>query len=295
VTVATFASAFHHMETLGNRFDLLVVDEAHHFGTGARDETLELCTASARIGLTGTPPASHLQRTRLEDLIGPEVYRQSVSDLTGEYLAPLQIVTLVLGLTSDERREYEREVAAYQPVLRQFFRYAPRSTWKDFQSAAIRSDEGRRALAAWRRSRKLVAFTEAKQEALARLLVEHRASRLLIFTGDNDTAYSVAREHCIMPITCDIGRAERSEALEMFRSGDLGVLVSAQVLNEGIDVPEAGIAVLVGGRLGTREYIQRVGRILRPAPGKQALVYELVTRGTHEIRDAVRKRRELGS
>jgi len=295
VTVATFASAFHHMETLGNRFDLLVVDEAHHFGTGASDETLELCTAAARIGLTGTPPTSHLQRTRLEELIGPEVYRQSVSDLAGEYLAPLQIVTLVLGLTSDERREYEREVAAYQPVLRQFFRYAPRATWRDFQSAVIRTDEGRRALAAWRRSRKLVAFTEAKQEALARLLVEHRASRLLVFTGDNDTAYSVAREHCIMPITCDIGRAERSEALERFRSGDLGVLVSAQVLNEGIDVPEAGIAVLVGGRLGTREYVQRVGRVLRPAPGKQALVYEFVTRGTHEVRDAVRKRRELGS
>ena len=106
VTLATFASAFHHMETIGNRFDLLVVDEAHHYGTGASDETLELCTASARIGLTGTPPTSHLQRTRLEELIGPEVYRQSVSELTGRYLAPLRVVTLVLDLTCDERREY---------------------------------------------------------------------------------------------------------------------------------------------------------------------------------------------
>jgi superfamily II DNA or RNA helicase len=282
------------MEFLGNRFDLLVVDEAHHFGTGASDEALELCTAPARIGLTGTPPTTRLQRTRLEELIGSEVYRQSVSDLTGEYLAPLRVVTLVLDLICDERREYAQEVAAYQAVVRQFFRYAPRASWRDFQSAAIRTDEGRRALAAWRRSRKLVAFTKAKQEALARLLVEHRASRLLVFTGDNDTAYSVAREHCIMPITCDITRAERREALEMFRSGDLGVLVSAQVLNEGIDVPEAGIAVLVGGRLGTREYVQRIGRVLRPAPGKEALVYELVTRHTHEIRDSVRKRRELG-
>jgi len=73
VTVATFASAFHHMEILGNRFDLLVVDEAHHFGTGANDEILELCTAPARIGLTGTPPTNHLQRARIEELIGPVV------------------------------------------------------------------------------------------------------------------------------------------------------------------------------------------------------------------------------
>jgi len=159
----------------------------------------------------------------------------------------------------------------------------------------VRTDEGRRALAAWRRSRKLVAFTEAKQAAVARLLVELRAARLLVFTGDNDTAYRVSREHCIMPITCDIGRAERREALERFRTGELGVLVSAQVLNEGIDVPDVEAAILVGGRLGTREYVQRVGRTLRPAPGKQAVVYELVTRGTHEVREALRKRQELGS
>jgi superfamily II DNA or RNA helicase len=98
-----------------------------------------------------------------------------------------------------------------------------------------------------------------------------------------------------MPITCDIGRTERSEALERFRTGELGALVSAQVLNEGIDVPDAETAILVSGRLGTREYIQRVGRVLRPAPGKQAVVYELVTRDTHEIRDSLRKRQELGS
>jgi superfamily II DNA or RNA helicase len=293
VTVATFASAFHHMETLGNRFDLLVVDEAHHFGTGANDESLELCTAPARVGLTGTPPTSHLQRLRLEELIGPVVYRQRVSDLSGEYLAPLRIVTLLLDLAGDERREYAKEVAAYHPIVRQFFRYARTATWRDFQNAAIRTDEGRRALAAWRRSRRLVAFTEAKQAALARLLAEHQGSRLLVFTGDNDTAYRIAREHCIMPITRDVGRVERREALERFRTGEFGALVSAQVLNEGIDVPNADTAILVGGRLGTREYLQRVGRLLRPAPEKQALVYELLTRDTHEIRDSLRRRREL--
>ncbi len=81
VTVATFASAFLHMDTLGNRFDLLVVDEAHHFGTGANDEALELCTASDRMGLTGTPPTSHLQKARVDELIGSEVYHLPVSGL----------------------------------------------------------------------------------------------------------------------------------------------------------------------------------------------------------------------
>jgi len=140
-----------------------------------------------------------------------------------------------------------------------------------------------------------VAFTETKPATLGRLLSEHRRGRLLVFTGDNDTAYRIAREHCIMPITRDIGRPERQRAFDAFRRGELASLVSAQVLNEGIDLPEADTAILVGGRLGPREYVQRVGRLLRPAPDKQALVHELVTRTTHEVRDVARKRRELGS
>ncbi|MDJ0866339.1 MAG: DEAD/DEAH box helicase family protein [Myxococcota bacterium] len=294
VTVATFASAFHHMEVLGNRFDLVVVDEAHHFGAGPGDEALELCAAPARLGLTGTPPTEPARHRRLAELIGREVYRQRVADLAGEFLAPLRVVTLSLDLNPEERRAYSQEVSVYLPVVRHFFRYSPRSSWRDFQRAAVRSDEGRRALGAWRRSRQLVAFTEEKRATLARLLGEHRGDRLLIFTGDNDASYAIAREHCVMPVTSDIRGTERAEALERFSKGELRALVSSQVLNEGIDVPAADTAILIGGRLGTREYLQRVGRLLRPAPEKEAVAYELVTRNTHEVGDARRRRRELG-
>ncbi len=75
-----------------------------------------------------------------------------------------------------------------------------------------------------------------------------------------------------MPITCDIGRAERDDALARFRRGALRALVSARVLNEGLDVPDADVAVVVGGALGEREHVQRVGRLLRPGDGKRALV-----------------------
>jgi superfamily II DNA or RNA helicase len=55
ITVATFEGAYRNMERLGNRFDLLIVDEVHHFGTGLRDEALEMAIADARLGLTATP------------------------------------------------------------------------------------------------------------------------------------------------------------------------------------------------------------------------------------------------
>ena len=94
-----------------------------------------------------------------------------------------------------------------------------------------------------------------------------------------------------MPITCDIGRKERADALADFRDGNLRALVSARVLNEGLDVPDADVAVVVGAALGEREHVQRLGRVLRPRPGKRATIYELVLRGTMEA-NAARKRRE---
>jgi superfamily II DNA or RNA helicase len=116
-----------------------------------------------------------------------------------------------------------------------------------------------------------------------------------VFAADNETAYAIAREHLVQPITCDIGAAERARALERFSRGELRILVSARVLNEGLDVPAADIAVVVGGSQGSREYVQRVGRVLRPSEGKKALVYDLVTIGTFEVPRVNRHRRALAS
>ena len=125
------------------------------------------------------------------------------------------------------------------------------------------------------------------------LLQRHRGNRVLVFTADNDTAYAIAREQLVMPLTCDIGRQERDDVLERFRHGELRALVSARVLNEGLDVPDADVAVVVGGALGEREHVQRVGRLLRPSEGKRAVVYELVKRNTVEVGQARRRRQGL--
>jgi len=295
VTVATFASAILHMETLGNRFDLLVVDEVHHFGSGSGDEALEMCTAAARLGLSATPPEDEVRRAGLGALIGPEVYRASVEELTGRYLAAFHLVTISVGLTPSERSAYDAEMSVFRPVCRAFFDAAPGASWSDFVSAAGRSDAGRRALSAWRRSRTIVRFGAEKRAAVGDLLLRHHDARILVFAADNDTAYAVAREHLVQPITCDIGPAERTRALDRFSTGELRILVSARVLNEGLDVPAADIAIVVGGSQGSREYVQRVGRVLRPAVGKRAVVYDLVTRRTFEVHHADKHRRALAS
>jgi superfamily II DNA or RNA helicase len=293
VTVATFESAWRQMARLGDRFELLVVDEVHHFGRGLRDEALEMCTAGARLGLTATPPDDGAALSRLAHLVGPVVFALGVHDLAGRWLAPFDVVTLQLDLAPDERLEHEALRQAFTTVARPFFRARPDASWTDFMRAARETDAGRRALVAWRRARALLAYTRAKAAALRELLGRHREARVLVFTADNQTAYAVAREHLVMPITCDVGRAERADALRRFGSGALRVLVSARVLNEGLDVPDADVGIVVGATQGEREHVQRVGRVLRPAPGKRALVYELVTRGTPEMGQLARRRSAL--
>jgi superfamily II DNA or RNA helicase len=294
ITVATFESAWRHMHRLGNRFGLLVVDEAHHFGVGTRDEALDMCTAPMRLGLTATKPRG-LAAARLDELVGPTIYELRVDDLIGEFLAPFDTVVLHLDLTARERREYESLMTVFREVMHRFRRFHPGATWDEFAKAAARTDEGRRAVAAWHRARRITAFPEAKRTMVGALLARHRAARTIVFVADNPTAYAISREHLIMPFTCDIKRKERERVLDGFKEGKLRALVSAQVLNEGLDVPDAEVGIIVAGNKGEREHVQRVGRMLRPRPGKRALVYELVVRSTLEVEQARKRRSALAA
>ena len=295
ITLATFESAYRWMGRLGHRFELLVVDEVHHFGCNLRDEALEMSIAGARLGLTATPTGEPAAIARLDQLVGSVVYELAIGDLAGRFLSDFDVITLRLELTPRERAAYERDMALFRPVYAAFRRGIPSAAGADFARFARRTDAGRQALEALRRVQRLLALTEAKRQVVGVLVRRHAAARVLVFTADNASAYAIAREHLVMPLTCDIARREREEVLGRFRDGELRALVSARVLNEGLDVPEADVAVVVGGSLGRREHVQRVGRLLRPREGKRALVYELVTARTLEVRWAAHRRAGLGA
>jgi hypothetical protein len=210
----------------------------------------------------------------------------------------LELVELRLGLSAGERALYDEAWGLFRRAFDAFCDLAPVGTvgnWTDFLRWAARIPAGRAGVDGWRRARRLLALTEAKSRAVGLLLERHRDARVLVFTADKEAAYAIAREHLVMPITADVRRGERDAALSAFRSGAIRALVSARVLNEGFDVPDAEVGIVVGGAQGEREHVQRIGRLLRPAPNKRAIVYELVTRGTGEVTAMRRKRRGLGS
>lgn len=153
-------------------------------------------------------------------------------------------------------------------MFRGFAQQNPAAGWADFTSVAMQSVEGRAALAAWRRSRRLLGLTRKKLAAVHEIAERHRQSKVLVFTADNDAAYAIAKRELVMPITCEIRRRERARVLSAFRDGSIRALVSSQVLNEGLDVPDADVAVVVGGTRGEREHVQRIGRLFSPQSGK---------------------------
>ena len=292
VTVLTFESAFRHMDGLGDRFGLLVVDEVHHFGSGARIEALESSAAVARLGLTATGPEPDSEAAhRLEELVGPVVYEMAYQDLVGKHLAPLRLTRIPVSLEADERELYAAKTRIFNEMWRTLKRSSPGADQAALARALARTPQGLRALRDHALAMGLASFPRAKRALVRSLLENHRDDRSIVFTAYADNAYEVAVDSLIPVIAAETSARERQDILQRFRDGRVRAVASARVLNEGVDVPEARIAIIVAGVLGAREHVQRIGRVLRPGQGKEAVVYELVTRETSDERRAARRAR----
>ncbi|MEM3087241.1 MAG: DEAD/DEAH box helicase family protein [Halobacteria archaeon] len=284
VTVATYDSAAINAETLGNRFPFLLFDEVHHLAAPAYGRIAEMAAAPCRLGLTATLEREDGAHARLEKLVGPKVMEVPIANLAGTHLAEYDVRVVTTQLTPGEEAEYRRN----HLIFRSFVRAAnikfrgPR----DFQRLIMRSGRdprARTALLARHRARTIALNSASKMAALREVLQAHPGERTLIFTEFNDLVYRISREFLVPAVTHKTPKEERARNLEGFRAGTYSALVTSRVLDEGIDVPEASVGVILSGTGSTRAYRQRLGRILRKREGKRALLYEIVSKKTSEV------------
>ena len=293
ILVSTYDSAAIQAEALGNLYGLIIFDECHHLPTDFFRVIAEYAIAPYRMGLTATPERSDGKHTDLELLIGEEVYRKSAEELSGKALAEHKIVQIKVSLSDQERDRYNMLIQSRNQFLKEAkISLTGLEGWQKFVQASARSQAGRRAMLAHRESKELSIGTEAKLRVLADLLSEHFPERILIFTNDNATVYRISRDLLIPALTHQTPVKERHEILTCFREGKYKTLVTSHVLNEGVDVPDARIAILLSGTGSAREYIQRLGRVLRRGSetNKQAILYEVVTEDTSEEKTSERRR-----
>ena len=292
ITVSTYDSAYRKAASIGDAFGFVVFDEVHHLGGEGYRDVARLLAAPARLGLTATferPDGAH---ETVAALIGDRVYALDVDDLAGDHLAPYDVRRIEVSLTPDERERYDENQETFLEYVREAG--ITFSSGEEYRKLVMRSGtdpRAREALLAKSAARSIMMNAEQKLERLADLLDRHREDRVIVFTAHTELVYRISERFLIPAITAETGAAERQTILKRFRDGTYSRVVAANVLDEGVDVPDANVAILLSGSGSEREFTQRLGRILRPTPdGGRAVLYEVVSAETAEERVARRRR-----
>jgi superfamily II DNA or RNA helicase len=292
VTVSTYDSAYIHADNIGNKFKFIIFDEVHHLPAEGYRHIAEFFASPFRMGLTATYEREDGLHQILPEILGGLVYEVRTDELTGEYLSTYFLKRIDVKLSSQEREVYER----YSKKFRDYIKRSDikMKSPKDFEKVVLRSGfdpMAWEAVKAQNEARKIAYNAASKMEALRELLLKHSRDRIIIFTRYNDLVYRISDEFLIPFITHKTGKEERREVLKGFKRGVYKAIVSSFVLDEGVDVPQANIGIILSGTGSSREFVQRLGRILRPSE-REAVLYEIVSHETAEIRTSYRRKRK---
>ncbi len=289
ITVITFDSA-----AMPNRrlegYGLLIVDEAHHLPAAHYRRIVNKVGAPYRLGLSATPERLDGRHRDLDTLLGPVVFHKLPADLARDrHIADYVERRIHVSLSAEEQGRYDLLMADYRWYLAKHKIAAGPTFYQELVRRSGYDPAARAAMRAHHEARMIALNAEAKIAQVATLLAQHRDDKVLIFSEYNAMVDAISRRLLIPAITYRTEPQERRTILAGFREGRYSKLVTGRVLNEGVDVPDANVAIVASGSSATREYIQRLGRILRPKP-RNAILYELITRKTSEGQAAKRRR-----
>jgi superfamily II DNA or RNA helicase len=291
ITVTTYDSAWIHMKEIGNRFRLIVYDEAHHLPGPVQHESALDSLAPLRLGLTATPSRADGRDRLLADLIGPTVYDESLADARGRTIADYTLVRVPIFLTEEEQEEFDRLSAAIRRYVMARQRQDGAFAWTDMARRSRTDPEAREILRLWRRKRAILNRSAEKLRVLEDVFRLHPDEPVVVFTASNRMALDVSARFLIPALTAHSDKHERTHVLDLFDAGRLKALAACEVLNEGWDAPAVKIGVVLGGEKGVRESVQRLGRLLRKSGDRSARLYEVVVQETADVERARRRTR----
>jgi superfamily II DNA or RNA helicase len=291
ITVITYDSAAMPRRRLAG-FGLIVFDEAHHLPAESYRAIVAKCAAPWRLGLSATVQRADGRHAELMQLVGEVVYERDPATLAAaRHIAAYRERRIYVDLAPEEEVRYEQLMAQWRWYLAT--RRATLGPGPGLFAALIRragtDPEARRALRAHHEARLVAMNAGAKLGAIEELLRRHAGDKVLVFSEYVEMVDRISTALLLPAITYRTPPAERRAILEGFRAGEFSKLVTGRVLNEGVDVPDANVAIIASGSSSMREYVQRLGRVLRPKP-EEAQLYELISRRTTE-RAAARRRR----
>lgn len=247
----------------------LVVDECHKAASEQFRAALDVPKLAA-LGLSATPERPYDEGLtevlipKLGRVIFEYTYRDAKRD---SVIVPFRLFNVVFDLEPERIEEYERLTKAIA------------------RSARMRGADAEETVALYLKRARVVNLSLNRIRLTAKLVAAHRRERTLIFHEDIDAC------ELINTILKEVGvrsavyhsrmrLRDRAAMLAAYREGALEVLVTCRALDEGFNVPETQIGIIAASTATRRQRIQRLGRILRPASGKDgARIYTLVATG----------------
>ncbi len=257
VTIATYQTAGmdRHRQLFDSRkWGLIVYDEVQHIPSKVFRRSADLQT-SHRLGLSATPLREDDKESEIFTLIGPPIGTDWAALFDAGFVA-----------------EPEVEI-----------RYVP---WRDelARNEYVSADGHERY--------QLAAMNPAKIAEIRYLSATHPDAKTLIFVDYLEQGTDIAEALEVPFVSGETRHYERQRQFEAFRNDELQTLVVSRIADEGIDLPNAELAIVASGLGGSRRQgTQRAGRTMRPVGS--AVLYVLATRGTREEDFAQQQMRHL--
>lgn len=265
---------------------VLVADEVHSIGSLKRRENLSNIFRY-RLGLSATPKRMYDEfgNNFLKEYFGEIVYEFSLCDAIyninpmtyKSFLTPYYYYPYLCTLTETETRKYNNLTMKIFNLLK--------NSSDDFYDV-IENDEKIKTLLIKRS--KIIKAAKNKLKVLENILTDIEKnhgviSHTIIFTDDkliNETLDLLkSKKIYAVKFTQELSNKQRIEVLEDFGDGIIQVLVAIKILDEGVDVPESKIAIIMSSSKNPREFIQRIGRILRISENKKySYIYDIITK-----------------
>jgi len=262
---------------------LIIADECHGFGGETLRRSL-IHDYQERLGLTATLERSDqaVERTLLP-YFGGVCYRYEFGRAIADGVcAQPRVAFAAVPLASEERIEYD-DIETSLVQARQVLRAIPDMPQGPFSAFLVAvshlaehdaGPNGKAAvtyLEAFSRRREIVATSRTKYEVLSRFapLIKQAAGSLLFTQTVKAANHAINRLDPLLNIeiiTGETSRGERERILDDLRSGAIDAVAAPRVLDEGIDVPDANLGIVISASRTRRQMIQRMGRILRRKP-----------------------------
>ncbi|MEM3162903.1 MAG: DEAD/DEAH box helicase [Desulfurococcaceae archaeon] len=291
ITISTYQSAYKNINVLGKYFSLLIVDECHHLPADKFKAIAVGCIAPYRLGLSATVVREDGRHTELFPLMGGVIYHKSASELSSMgYLAKFKVITVKVRPTKDEIDEYFELRKKYKSIV------GDKRFDEVLELAKIGNAKAIEALRIHSKMRMLIAFSKSKIEKAVEIVREEleKGSKIIVFTQFVEQAKKLSQELNAGLLIGEMNSDERKKILSDFKASQSSVLVVTTVGDEGLDIPDANVGVIVSGTGSRRQFIQRLGRLLRPKGGDiEARLYEIVVEGTLDEFVARRRKKAL--